>query len=403
MQSTGAGPLLVVGGGFFQLDIIRTARRLGRAVAVVDRSPTAPGLALADHAVTVDTADTAAVVAAARRLGVTGVVTAASDVAVPAVAAVAEALGLVGLRPDVARVCRDKLATFERVRAAGLPVPDTLRVADLAQAEAAAATIGYPVVLKPRSAAGGRGVTVVRQAAGLPLAVARALTYAHGAEGALVQRCVDGLSVGVEAFFWRGRVVRAFVLDDAYQEGFVSPVGHALHCSLAPAEEAEVIADVARFAAALGVSDGPANLDLRRSGGRTVLIEMNARLGGNSITDLVRWAYGSDLSSATVHAALGEDPTPALAPRHANPVAARLLLCPGRGRARVRHDPAAFAGRDGVLTVDVSARDGEAIAAVVDDWSIVGRVLCAGADAHAAAAAAAALAEEVLAGIGVEP
>jgi biotin carboxylase/acetyltransferase-like isoleucine patch superfamily enzyme len=387
--------LLVVGGGFFQLDIIRTALARGVRVAVVDRSPRAPGLALAHDPLVIDTSDVDGVVAAARRLGVDGVVTAASDVAVPAVAAVAQALGLVGLDAEVARRCRDKLAVVDHLQGRGLAVPESLLVHDAAGAEAAAARLGYPCVVKPRSNAGGRGVSVVASPAALGPALARSLGYARAGEGAIVQRYVAGLSVGVEAFFWRGQLARAFVLDDQYQRDFVSPVGHSLPAQL-PAEELETITrDVARLAAELGVTDGPANFDLRRERGQTVLIEINARLGGNSITDLVRAATGADLSAAAILAALGADPAPALASRHDHPVASRLLLWRGQPPALAVEAVEPLRARPGVRSIDVAAGGGVPPAAV-DDWSLLGRVLTEAADAGAAVALAERLADEVL-------
>src|SRR5690348_15069997 len=128
--------VLVVGGGPFQLDIIRTAKDLGAIVGVADKSPSAPGLAIADHAIVADIIDVDAMVEAARAWGANGVVTAASDAAIPAVAAIGDALGLRAVPVDAARRCRDKLATFETLNAASLAVPATVRVRSVEEARA---------------------------------------------------------------------------------------------------------------------------------------------------------------------------------------------------------------------------------------------------------------------------
>lgn len=396
--------LLVVGGGFFQLGLIRAARRIGAEVAVVDRDPAAPGMALADHPVAVDTSDAAAVVAVAERLGVGGVVTAASDAAVAAVAAVAEARGLAGLRPEVARRCRDKLATFERLRAAGLGVPETRRAADLAEARAAVAELGgLPVVVKPRSAAGGRGVTIVEREDALGPALERALVYAKPGEGALVQERVGGRSVGAEVFFWRGAMVGAFLLDDQYQAGFVSPVGHSYPPDLDPHTAAALLSDVGAAGTALGLSDGPANFDLRRTDGRTVVIEVNARLGGNSISELVALATGVDLPEAAARAALGEDPAAVLRPRRLGAAATRLLVARGRGVLRVGANLDAVRGRPGVAAIDLLAKDGAEPPLRVDDWVLLGRVAVVAQTGPAAAAFADEVASEVGRDLRLEP
>jgi biotin carboxylase len=378
--------LLLVGGGPFQLEILRVARRRAQVV-VVDGSPRAPGLQLADHARVVDIADCAAVVAVARALAVSGVVTAASDVAVPAVSAVASALGLPGLSPEVALRCRDKLACFRALAAQGHAVPRTHAVDDLAEAERAVAALGgYPVIVKPRSGGGGRGVALVREPIELSAALARARrAYGLGQQGLLVQEYIAGRSVGVEAFFFGGELVEAIVLDDQFEPGYISPAGHSLPPTLEPALCASVVEAIAALGRALGLRDGPANFDLRQLGERTIMLEINPRLGGNSITDLVRAAYGIDLADATVCAALGQDPRPCLARQKLAPTAARLILKHGHGVARTSEPLSAFADHPDLLALDLLVSDGQAAHVQVDEWTILGRTMVSGPDSGTAA------------------
>lgn len=394
--------VLVVGGGPFQVDIARTAKELGAVVAVADRDPNAVAFARADHPLAIDIVAHDELIAAARRLGVTGVVTAASDVALPAVAAVGAALGLRAASPEAVARCRDKLAMFEAVRGAGLPVPETVWVRDEADARDAIDQVGgFPLVVKPRSAAGGRGVSVVRDPHGLRPAMERARRY--DARGCLVQTFVGGLAIGVEAFFWGGRPVAQLVMDDQFEVGFVSPVGHSLPSALSDAQQDRVRRDVVAFAEALGLGEGPANFDLRLERDRTVLLEVNARLGGNSITDLVRQAHGVDLSAATVRAALGQDPTPELAMSAPRPTATRLLLVRGEGIARLDEPFSRIGDRAGIVMVELAVNDGEPLALRVDEHAIVGRCVLHGATASEAVERAARIARELGTAIHVAP
>lgn len=386
-MSTDGPRVLIVGGGLFQLDVIQAARDLGAQVAVVDRDAAAPGMALADHPLPIDTSDTAAVLDAARRLAIDGVTTAASDVAVAAVARVVDALGLPGAGQAVAERATDKLETARCLLDAGLSTPPTQAVRDLSEARQAISRVGgYPIVIKPRSSAGGRGVTVVQGEGALSAALERAARYGEGPQRVLVQGFAQGVSVGVEAFFWQGELIAFFAMDDQYQEGFVSPVGHSIPCTLAPDALAGVRAEVAAFGRAIGIESGPANFDLRLEAGTTTLIEVNLRLGGNSITELVRLAHGVDLSRATVTAALGRSPAALLDVQRQRASAVRLILKRGRGRASFRGDPAAACAADDVERVDVSVEDGVEATMRVDDWTLLGRCITKGASAEARAA-----------------
>jgi biotin carboxylase len=396
--------LLVVGAGPFQLELVRAAGQIAELVAV-DGSSRAPGLALVDHARVVDVRDVQAVVAVAREFGVQGVLTAASDVCVPAVSAVVQALGLAGLTEAAAERCRDKLQAFERVHAAGLAVPETYAVEDVAQAQAAVAALGgHPVVVKPRSGGGGRGVSIVRDAGALAPALARArASYAGTARpGVLVQRCIAGRSIGAEAFFVDSRLRALFLLDDQFEPGFVSPAGHSLPPQLDPALAAAVEDAVQAFGAALELTSGAANFDLRHAGERTYLLEVNPRLGGNSITDLIAHAYGVQLARAAVLCALGHDPGAALTRHASSPVAARLILRRGHGRARLTPRLHELSHPD-LLALDLNVADGQRTSVQVDDWSLLGRCMVRAASPVEAVALAERIAREVADAIDIEP
>ncbi len=97
------------------------------------------------------------------------------------------------------QLCEDKTATLEVLRAAGLPVPDSLSVASPEQAVEAARKIGYPVVVKPRDGSMGAGV-------GVDLRSEEEVVAAYRAARALFPRVL------VERFIV-GRPYRLLVVD----------------------------------------------------------------------------------------------------------------------------------------------------------------------------------------------
>lgn len=114
------------------------------------------------------------------------------------------------------QLARSKLLSAAHLRLAGLPVPRHRLVASAADAQAAAAELGYPVVVKPANLDGGTGV-----AAGLQDAqdVARAYDAArrHSAE-IMVEKHIDGrdyrLTVFQGAVVWAVERVPAGVSGD---------------------------------------------------------------------------------------------------------------------------------------------------------------------------------------------
>ena len=114
------------------------------------------------------------------------------------------------------------------------------------------------------------------------------------------------------------------------------------------------------------------------------MIEINPRLGGNGITDLVRAAHGVDLADATVRSALGLDPRPALALRQTVSVATRMILKRGRGTTLYGREALAWRDHPDVLALDMLVNDGQPAHVRVGAWTLLGRTLVRGSDAPAA-------------------
>ncbi len=398
--------LLIVGGGAFQLDMIRTAKRLVRETWVVDRDPAAPGMALADRAVAIDFGYPEQVVAFARRTGFQGITTAASDAAVPAVSACVEALGLNGIDKATARRCRDKLETKRTLELKGLRAPLTRLVSDIAAAKREASMVGgYPLVVKPRFGAGGRGVSLVKSENDLEAAVRKVQRYVLPGDGFLLQQWISGHSVGVEAFLWKGELVKAFCLSDQYIEGFISPVGHGLPSDLDHCEQARIIDAVEAFCQALELGTGPFNFDLRDTPDGVCLIEINPRLGGNSITQLVRASYRIDLAEITVRTALGQNPAESFQSQVVPvPCASRLIAVYGAGsRAVIRNPSEDLLADDDLLELEVVTYKGETAALRVDDWALLGRCLVKAESTEAAIAFARRIVEEIQSRVTLAP
>ena len=72
-------------------------------------------------------------------------------------ARVREKTGIPGLPARAAWLCRDKVAMKEALREAGVPCAASAGVSSLAEAHEFAEAVGFPLIVKPRSAAGASG------------------------------------------------------------------------------------------------------------------------------------------------------------------------------------------------------------------------------------------------------
>jgi biotin carboxylase len=222
------------------------------------------------------------------------------------------------------------------------------------------------------------------------------MRYARADQSCLVQEWVSTQSVGLEAFLWDGEIVAGFCLSDQYQDGFVSPIGHGLPAGLDEVTRLRVLAAARDFCRALGLSGGAFNFDLRVGPEDVCMIEVNARLGGNSITPLIRTAYGIDLAEAAVVAALGENPAPVLQATHEPIACATRLIAKRHGAEAVTacYEPLPGLAADAVTVELLASAGGQAVR--VDDWVILGHCLVRSSTAEGAIELARKVSDSVL-------
>jgi acetyl-CoA/propionyl-CoA carboxylase biotin carboxyl carrier protein len=194
--------VLIANRGEIAVRVIRTLQRLGiRSVAVyTDADAGAPHVALADTAVRIGSyLDIAEVVDAAVASGAEAVHPGYGFLSeAPSFAAACEAAGITFIGPGVRALetMGDKIAAKEAVLARGVPtLPGSAGTGlDDAALTAAAAEVGYPLLIKPSAGGGGKGMQVVRDAGELPAALAsarRVAASAFGDDTLLLERLIE--------------------------------------------------------------------------------------------------------------------------------------------------------------------------------------------------------------------
>ncbi|HEX9652597.1 MAG TPA: hypothetical protein VGA99_02705, partial [bacterium] len=115
---------------------------------------------------------------------------------------------------EALEVVTDKDKTVELAQRLGVPVPQTLTVYTVAEAQAVAEDLGWPVVLKPqisRLLREGEGIEKYKVTyAGNPAELAKTMGELQGRCAVLLQRYLPGEGHGVELLLHEGRPLVAF-------------------------------------------------------------------------------------------------------------------------------------------------------------------------------------------------
>jgi argininosuccinate lyase len=356
-----------------------------------------PVLALAAEVVVAETNDDAALVTAAREVAarrrIDGVLT-TCDYYLPAVALVAEELGLPGAPAEVLRTATRKHRMRQVLAARGVPDVPFAVAATWEQAHKAAADLGYPLVVKPVDMNSGTGVCKVADEAGLAVAFAEATTPERNTRDqplerlALLERVVEGPEYSVESVTWDGvtrvlGVTAKSVAEPGVEagSGFVE-AGHLFPAPLGPDDRAAIERHVVAVLDAVGLTHGISHTEVRLTAAGPRLIELNPRQGGGYIFELVRLVTGFNPLQVLVDLALGREPVPGSAV--AASAAVTFLLPPSDGVVREVRGAERLADDDRVLGHELPSAGREVRPG--DNNERIGHVLVADPTGHRAKA-----------------
>ncbi|MFC8454636.1 ATP-grasp domain-containing protein [Kitasatospora sp. NPDC057223] len=341
-------------------------------------------LLAAENILTADTNDLPALLPHVARLhaalGFDGVLS-SCDYYLPAVAAVAEHLGLPGPRPAAVRAACRKDLTRRELAAAGVPGPRHALCRDWAATAAAARDLGYPLVLKPVDLCAGMYVTLIededeladahRVLTGLPVNARGQLRE----PAVLLEELLTGPEVSVETVSSAGEVHVVGVTGKTVggAPAFIE-TGHLFPADLAPALAAAAAGTAVAAVRALGLDQVVAHTEIKLTPQGPRVVEVNPRPAGNRITELVRRVTGTDLAAAAVDLALGRRPD--LAPRATGVRSAAIaFVLPDRDGVLAAVDGADAVRADPSVVECTVAAPGRAVRRAVSNNEYLGHLM----------------------------
>ncbi|MBE9080385.1 ATP-grasp domain-containing protein [Romeria aff. gracilis LEGE 07310] len=264
----------------------------------------------------VDTSDESTISKKIRELSTTSKIvgiTSCLDFYLQAAANLASCFSLHGPNPDVLRTCNNKYAQRLRLKSQGVSVPIFYMVTSGQEAVSAAEIIGFPVIVKPINLSGSRGVKFCRDSGEVENHTKFLLDIeldSHPSDSisqVLVEEAVEGSEYSVEIF---GKEIIGVTRKYLGSLPYFVELGHDFPAVFSDEKTERRIKDfILEVLSALNWEIGPAHIELRTTESGPVAIEINPRLGGDYISDLIFSAFGIDLVSQTVSFITGSEVT----------------------------------------------------------------------------------------------
>ena len=298
--------IMVLGGGRYQLPLIKAGRDAGCRVLVMGWEGDFPGYELASKWYNVDIMDAETIIRIAKEENIDGIVGCGSDFILPTIGRVVDALHLPGSSYHSSVIASDKLLMKQAFSQSHVRTAAFALVESSDQALDEARKIGFPVVLKIVDGSGSKGVVICSDKESLSRAYADVKPITSHPYMVLEQ-FIDGEEFGAQAYVQNGKLQFCMLHGDLVFHGKSGvPVGH-----YAPLlEEHKGLQDDAeeqlrRCIQALQIDNCAINADFILHNNQVYVLEIGARAGATCLPELVSGCYGMDYYHYLLRGACG--------------------------------------------------------------------------------------------------
>nr|WP_272899230.1 ATP-grasp domain-containing protein [Caldalkalibacillus salinus] len=233
-----------------------------------------------------------------------------SELDVELTAKISERYQLISISPETAKLCRNKYLMRTRFEHYDLPQPRFEKVKSADDISSFLHKLNKPAVLKPTDNGGSVGVIKITGPDDQQISEKYQDTLnVSKNQTLLIEEFIEGEEFSIEVIVQHAVPQVITVVDKAVagkdQQHFVE-VGHTVP-SLQPVEVQEALKELAiKGVNALGMENGVAHVEIKKSNNTYYLIEIGARSAGDNIPLLIEKSYEWNYYNAILDVALGQ-------------------------------------------------------------------------------------------------
>ena len=306
--------LLLLGGLRYLIPVIEAAHKQGYYVITADYLPDNIAHKYSDEYINVSIIDKDAVLKEAKKRNIDGIISFAVDPGVVTAAYVQNKMGLPSFGPyESIEILQNKDKFREFLTKNNFTVPKAKGYETKDSALKDADKWEYPVIIKPTDSAGSKGVSRVDSIHEL----SAALDYAfdNSIKGHIIIEDFiepEGCSSDSDSFSVNGEL--KFISFSAQRfdknaAGPYVPAAFSWPSTFGTEYENELKSELQRLLKLLKMKTSVYNIETRvGKNGKAYIMEVSPRGGGNRLSEMIRFAYGTDLITAAVRAAVGDEP-----------------------------------------------------------------------------------------------
>lgn len=303
--------VLILGGLRYLIPVIQAAHELGYYVITCDYLPNNIAHKYSDEYHNISITDKNAVLKLAKELRVDGIMSFAVDPGVLTAAYVCEELGLPGSPYASIQILQNKDLFRAFLKNNGFNTPKSRGYHCLNKALSDIDLFQWPIIVKPVDSAGSKGVTRVDKVVDMEEAITYALKNSIS-HRFIIEEYIEqqGHSSDSDGFSINGKLKFISFSDQYFDSRAANPYtpsAFSWPSSIPYHQQEELSSEVQRLLQLLGMGTSIYNIETRiGTDGKAYIMEVSPRGGGNRLSEMLRYATGTDLIKNAVCAAVGE-------------------------------------------------------------------------------------------------
>lgn len=321
--------ILVVGGGDYQVPLIKRIKDLGYLAFCVDKNDKAPGFSYADDHRCIDIIDSELCYEYAKELDIDGIATYGATITLPTVSYIGKRLNLKALPFETAKIAKNKYEIQKKIVEGGCNSKGPFFLyTDIHTAYHS--DIKFPCVAKPCDGSGSKGVSIVFSQEQYNAALEKAFCAARFGE-IYVERYIEGDEYSVEAFVDNRKVyIYAIVKTTFIRHGSFNTdieYGHCTPADINDDQEQNIVNEVEKAIRVLDINMGSVNFDIILSSedNKAYIIDCGIRVGQNLISShIIPLSRGVNEMDLYISQVLNMATNPR--PKYQKCIATRLLI-----------------------------------------------------------------------------
>lgn len=303
--------IMILGGSRYIIPVIKKAHELGMFVITCDYLPNNYAHKFSDKYLNISIIDKNAVLDAAKKEQIDGIISFACDPGVITAAYVAEKMGLPNVGPyESICIMQNKYLFRSFLKKHNFNTPEFAVFSNKKDACIKLKNVKLPIIIKPTDSAGSKGVSKISDVSEIDSAVDNAFQFSHKKE-IIVEEFVEFKSnpSDADSFFKDGQILYFGLNSQLFDKNALNPytpAGYYWPSTISQSNQIFLKNELVRLFKLLKLNTCILNIEVREDiNGRPFIMEASPRGGGNRLTEMIKIGSNIDFIEPYLNYSVG--------------------------------------------------------------------------------------------------